>query len=174
MKIFNRQKTPKLDQVTKENTCAFPWVITKVVNGLKAVNGKPTAVRFFINKKLPVQYYEYDRIFGRGAFAETGILRVNDLFDELKEITPFTEYFVFGENDYINRDDGILKKHHKTGAELFFSNETLQNENIANYFQLTYNDQPEAEEVEIEIESDNEDDTDRDTVHNNSTELTKI
>jgi hypothetical protein len=171
--IFKKSSTPKLDQVTKENKCKNPWLITKVVNGLKAVNGKPTSVKFFINKNFEVQYYEYDRIFGKGAFNESGFLRVTDLFKELKNITPYTEYFIFKDHLYINREDGILKKHHKTGEETFFSNKTLQNENIANYFSLSYSDEPIIEESEIEIET-NEDDNDRPEVYSESTELEKI
>jgi len=164
---FKRSETPKLDKVTRENKCSYPWLITEVVNGLKAVNGNPTYIKFLVNKKLKTQYYEYDRIFGKGAFSSKGVLRVTDLFEELKRITPYTEYFIFAENDYINRDDGILKKNHRNGEEMFFSNETLQNENLANYFSLTYGKQTEAE-IEIEL---NETNIDRTTVHNQSTEL---
>ncbi len=124
------------DQQGKIERTKKPWLISRVQNGLKAVNGEPTLVRFSRNKKIPVKYYEYDRIYGRRAFKDDGVMKVYDLFDELKEITPKTEYFIFGDCNYINRHDGILVKNRTTKKEEFFSSATLANHNIAVYFNL--------------------------------------
>ena len=168
IKIFDKLLPSSKYDEPKGNSQVTPWLIVKVANGLKAVNGKPSRIKFFVDKKLPVKYYEYDRIFGKGAF--TTVMRVMDIFGELQSITPKTEHFIFEGHNYINRDDGILRKNHKTKEEQFFSNETLRNENIANYFSLTYNEEPEAEQALLEIE-DNETNPDRAEVHNSSPQL---
>ena len=152
----------------KENKTAKPWLITRVQNGLKAVNGEPTLMRFAVNKKIPVKYYEYDRIYGRGAFASAGILKVNDLFGELQDVTPYTEYFIFEESNYHTRDDGILVKNRNTKQECFYSNETLTNQNVAVYFNL---DQPSKPSTHGSID---ESDSDREALHIETPELKEI
>ena len=145
----------------KEKECKIkgPWVIEEIQNGLKARSMKLVGGMVVgNNKKIPVQYFEYDRIFGRGAFDE--ILRVMDMFDELRNLTPRTIGYIFKENSYLHHDQGILKRNNKTKVEDYFSAESLRNENLANYLQLNCTQNPDEEE-----------DTDRGPVHSACTEL---
>lgn len=142
-----------------------PWLITRVQNGLKAVNGEPTILRFAVNKKFPTQYFEYDRIYGRGAFSESGIMQVNKLFGELQEITPRTEYFIFGDWNYYTREDGILATNRRTKKELFLSNETILNKSVSVFLQL--------EETSKHGRID-ESDSDREEVYRQGSELKAI
>ncbi len=170
LKIFERKNTPKLNKIksSPSDTCKKPWSITKVENGLRAVNGNPTTVKFWPTKDIPVKYYEFDRIFGKGAWSSDGVMRVMDMFDDLKRITPLTEYFIFGIHHYINRDDGILKMNRDTKKESFYSTESLRNKDLSSYFSLNYEDGPEIEESEIEIHGK---DTASEEIYSESTEL---
>lgn len=90
-----------------------------------------------LNSSIDSQYFEYDRINGTGAF-ET-ILKVTELFDELRDITPHTIGYIYKENIYLHKNKGILKRNIETGEESFYSEESLRNENLCNYLQLSAN-----------------------------------
>lgn len=148
----------------KKTECAVtgPWVIEEISNGLKAKSMKLLGGMLTIrNKKISVQYFEFARIYGQDAFREEGILKVMEMFDELKAVTPKTIGYVFKDNSYINFKRGILKRNNKTGEENFYSEETLRNENISNYLQLSCSTDPLDEKT----------DTDREEIHNQCTDL---
>lgn len=161
----------KNDSVKKETVCQIksPWIIEEIRNGLKArvvkeVRGvfiKNIKGEILTNKKISVHYFEYDRILGRNAFKENGVLKVMEMFDELKKNTPLTLGYIFKENIFLNFKRGILKRSNKTGEEDFFSEETLRNESLDNYLQLSCSTDPLDEKT----------DTDREEVHNQCTDL---
>jgi len=152
----------------KENTCTVtgPWVIEEISNGLKAKSMRFAGGKLTMrNKKIPIQYFEYDRIYGRLAFVDKGILKVMDMFDELKEVTPKSIGYIFKDNSYLNYDNkGILKRNNKTGEEDFYSEETLRNENIFNYLKLECDNNPPDENK----------DTDRSSLLSSNSEHKKI
>ncbi len=113
-----------------------PWLLETVENGLRATNIKETQDSIRADKAIPVQYFEYDRLFGGGVF-ETP-LRVIEMFDELKDITPQTIGYIFSDHKYLYISGGILRRNHITGNESFFSDETLRNQSIACYLSLEY------------------------------------
>lgn len=124
-------KTEKDRRSQKKN----PWFLETVQNGLKATNVKETSTGIRPTK-TEVQYFEFDRIFGQGAFDVP--LRMPEMFDELKEITPKTKGFIFGPHKYLYHRGGILRVRHDNGRESFFSDETLKNESVACYLNLVY------------------------------------
>ena len=128
-------KIPERDKTPKHKT---PWLITRISNGLKAVNVKDSPIIGYRPVKgVETKYFEYDRIYGKGAFSGAGILKVNDLFDELRERTPMTIGYIFEPYNYLLRTDGIRQQNRETGDELFFSDETLRNSNVATFLRLT-------------------------------------
>jgi len=149
----------------KSCTVKSPWVIEEIANGLKARSVKfRNGIYVKKNKKIPVQYFENDRIFGRGVFVDDGILKVMKMFDELKNITPLTIGYIFGDNIYLNYNKGILKRSDKTGEENFYSEGTLQNEHMAHYLELSCITDPTYERK----------DTDRVALHGYNPELETI
>ena len=62
----------------KKNPTINPWFLETVQNGLKATNVKESSIGITENKKIPTQYFEYDRIFGQGAFESA--LKVPEMF----------------------------------------------------------------------------------------------
>ncbi len=127
---------PKPKPKTKD-----PWLLETVENGLRATNIREFTGMIKVNRGIPVQYFEDDRIYGHGAF--DCALKVLDMFDELRDITPRTRGFIFGSHKYLYHGKGILKEHIETGRESFFSNETLMNENISCYLNLIYSQEEE-------------------------------
>lgn len=128
-------KLPERDRTPKQKT---PWLLTQIENGVKAVNVKDSLLGFRPVKAVDTKYFEYDRIFGKNAFNGAGILKVLDLFDELRTLTPRTIGYIFGQYNYLTRFDGIRQQHREDGTELFFSDETLRNSNVATFFELNY------------------------------------
>lgn len=129
---------------SKERTIKSPWMIEEINNGLKARSVKVVGgIVVKTNKQIPVQYFEYDRIFGRGAFST--ILKVMEMFDELREIAPDSIGYIFKEAIYLNYSKGILKRNNKTGDEEFYSEESLRNTALSCYLKLDYQD-PDYEE----------------------------
>jgi len=113
-----------------------PWLLETVENGLRATNIKELLDDIRPDKSIPVKYFEYDRLFGGGAF--TAPLKVMEMFNELQVITPKTIGYIFAGYKYLYISDGILRRNHESGRESFFSNETLRNQSIACYLNLTY------------------------------------
>lgn len=147
---------------SKERTIRSPWVIEEISNGLKARSVKVlNGIVIKTNKNVAVQYFEYDRIFGRGAFST--ILKVMEMFDELKEVTPDTIGYIFKDQIYINYSKGILKRNNKSGEEEFYSEESLRNLSLACYLELVYQDPDHEQE-----------NTDRPALLSKSTELETI
>jgi hypothetical protein len=129
-----RIKLPERDRTPKNKT---PWLITRIENGLKAVNVKDSRILGFSPvKELPTRYFEFDRIYGQGAFAGCGPLRVIELFDELREVTPRTVGYICGQYNYILRPDGIRRQNRKNMAESFFSDETLRTTSTTSFLQI--------------------------------------
>jgi hypothetical protein len=147
----------------KEQANDGPWVIEEISNGLKARNVtlKYGVVRT-ANKNIPVQFFEYDRIFGKGAFLTTGILKVMDMFNELQELTPETSGYVFKDAIYLYHSKGILKRNNRSNSEEFYSIETLKNKALASYLKLDHQD------------PDYERDSNRSEVHSGCTELQTV
>ncbi len=138
-------KLPERDRTLRHKT---PWLITRIANGLKAVNVKDSTVLGYRPVKgVETKYFEYDRIYGKGAFNGAGILKVMDLFDELKILTPLTIGYIFEPYNYLLRFDGIRQQDRETGDELFFSDETLRNSNVATFLRLTDEADNSGEEV---------------------------
>lgn len=123
-----------------------PWIIEEIRNGIKARN---VALKYGVirrtNKNIPIQFFEYDRIFGKGAFLTAGILKVMDMFDELQVLTPDTSGYIFKDSIYLYHSKGILKRNNKTGEEEFYSEESLRNTALSCYLKLDYQD-PDYEE----------------------------
>lgn len=113
-----------------------PWLLETVENGLRATNVKELLDDIRADKTIPVKYFEYDRLQGKGAFQAP--LRVMEMFSELKSITPKTIGYIFGGYKYLYISDGILRRNHETGKESFYSDETLRNQTIEVYFDLDY------------------------------------
>jgi len=113
-----------------------PWFLETVQNGLRATNVKESVSGIRKNKKIPVQYFEFDRIFGHGAFENA--LKVTEMFDELKNITPKTKGYIYNGHVFLYHNNGILKICHKDGEESYFSDDTLRNASLACYFSLVY------------------------------------
>jgi len=150
-------------QGIKECKIKGPWQIDEISNGLRARSVRLVGGHVISsNKKVPVQYFEYDRIFGRGAFAGQSMLKVMDMFDALKKITPKTIGYLFKDDIYLNYDKGILKRNNSSKSEQFFSEESLRNRPLDDYLQLSCDQNPHEEE-----------DTDRGQVLSESTELQK-
>lgn len=122
----NRPERDKRDQ-TKN-----PWLLETVRNGLKATNIKESSAGIRENKRISVQYFEFDRIYGHHAFDSA--LKVTELFSELQNITPRTKGYIFGEHKYVYHGNGILKINHSTAEEEYFSDDTLRNQSVACYF----------------------------------------
>lgn len=122
-------KPEKKESVNKTKN---PWWLEKVENGLKATNIRESSG--IPDRKIPIQYFEYSRIFGKGAF--TAPLKVLEMFDELKKITPQTKGFIFSDHKYLYHNSGILKVNRKNGKEAFFSQDTLRNESVSCYLEL--------------------------------------
>jgi hypothetical protein len=157
----NEQDEQPVKKEKKANQTKNPWLIEQVRNGLRATVVKELINRIKPFEKISPQYFENDRINGRGAYEADGILNVMMMFDELKRLTPKTIGYVFLDNKYLYHNDGILKRNIPTSEEEYYSEKTLRNENISNFFQLTHED----------TEDDNGTDIDREEVHNSSTEL---
>lgn len=128
-----KDREPKSVKLPKTKN---PWLLETVENGLRATNVKELLDDIRADKDIPVKYFEYDRLFGGGVFDAP--LRVIEMFDELKAITPKTKGYIFSGHKYLYISGGILRRNHKTGKESFFSNETLRNQSIACYLNLTY------------------------------------
>lgn len=139
-----------------------PWLIEQVKNGLKAVNVKILTDSLRITKKIQTQYFENDRIYGTGAYVGESVLKVIDMFDELRAITPNTIGYIYDRRKYLYHNGGILRKDLQTKEEEFFSEKTIRNENVDNFFQLTQ-ETDENEEYET--------DTTEPDVYSDSTEL---
>ncbi len=131
--VIFKKREPRPVKLPKTSN---PWLLETVENGLRATSVKELLDDIRADRAIPVQYFEYDRLFGDGAFREKGALRVMRMFDELKEITPKTVGFIFGLHKYLYSGNGILRKNYETGRESFYSEETLRNQNIACYFNL--------------------------------------
>jgi len=166
-KLFQNREPKDQTPVNPHRKVKSPWLIEEISNGLKAKNVKVIGgVVVASNKKVGVQYFEFDRIYGRGAFNSEGYLRVMDMFDELQEVTPKSIGYIFKDSIYLNyQNKGILKRNNKSGKEDFYSEESLRNENIANYLQLDDCNQDSTYE---------EEDTDREDLHNQNSELQRI
>ena len=123
MKLFERR--------VKEEKTKNPWLLETVENGLKATNIFDSTDSIRPNRSIPIQYFEFDRLFGKGAFQTP--LKVMDMFGELQDITPRTKGFIFGEHKYLYHGLGILRVNHETNEEAYFSRETLRNENVSCY-----------------------------------------
>ena len=147
VKFEEKEEKPEKMPKTKD-----PWLLKAVENGLKAVNIRELTGTVRANRKFPVQYFEDDRIYGNGAFDSP--MKVMDMFDELKSITPKTKGFIFWPHRYLYHNKGILKEHIETGKESFFSRETLRNEAVSCYLSLVYS-QEEDRILEIINELDN-------------------
>ena len=113
-----------------------PWFLETVQNGLKATNVKESVSGIRTNRKIPVQYFEYDRIFGHGAFENA--LKVTEMFDELKNITPKTKGYIYNGHIFLYHNNGILKVCHEDGEESFYSDDTLRNASLACYLSLVF------------------------------------
>lgn len=118
----------------KINKTQNPWLLESVENGIKATNIHESAESIRQNNTVPVQYFEYDRLFGRNAFHSP--LKVMEMFGELQEITPRTKGFIFGSHKYLYHGRGILRVNYQTGKESFYSEDTLRNENVSCYLSL--------------------------------------
>ena len=135
VKYKNQEEEEKPEKDTRPKTIN-PWFLETVQNGLKATNVKESSIGITENKKIPTQYFEYDRIFGQGAFESA--LKVPEMFSELQNITPKTKGFIFGRHNYFYHGNGILRIGHNAGKEAFFSDDTLRNESVACYLSLVY------------------------------------
>jgi len=133
LKLF--KKKDKTGKITD------PWFIETVENGLKATNVKVMSDRLRINRKVPIKYFEYNRIFGIGAF--TSPLKVEEILKELKDETPNTKGFVFGNHKYYFLNNGLLRIEIGTEYESFYSEDTLRNQSVACYFKLVYSNEEE-------------------------------
>jgi hypothetical protein len=160
---------PKPTKIEKARKTTNPWLIEPVINGLRATNIKEYPAFVRANKKLKPQYFENDRIYGRNAYIDNGVMHVFELFDELREITPNTIGYVFDNTKYNYCNEGILKIHSNKQEE-YVSDKTLRNENIGNFFKLIPSD---SDPIEPEI-VENEEYNDRETVHSQSTDLETI
>lgn len=162
---------PILDKTPRPPTTKNPWLLETVENGLRATNIRESQDDIRPDKSIPVKYYEYDRLFGGGVF--TAPLKVLEMFDELRAITPKTKGYIFAGHKYLYISGGILRKNHETGKESFFSNETLRNQSIACYLNLTYAKEEttilEAIEDTIKV-LDNATNTDRPRISNQNSE----
>ena len=119
---------------SKENRTKDPWFLESVENGLKATNVHESSNTIRPNKSVPVQYFEYDRLFGKNAFSSP--LKVMDMFGELQTITPKTKGFIFGNHKYLYHQNGILRVNHINGNESYYSSDTLRNSNVTCYLGL--------------------------------------
>jgi hypothetical protein len=128
-----KERQPKPVKLPKTKN---PWLLETVENGLRATNVKEMQDGIREDKGIPVKYFEYDRLYGTGAF--TAPLKVMEMFGELQSITPRTIGYIFGDHKYLYATGGILRRNWKTKKEAFYSDETLRNENIACYMNLTY------------------------------------
>jgi len=134
------------DRPEKKNPTRNPWFLESVQNGLKATNIREQSQT--PDRKVPVQYFENDRIFGTGAFESA--MKVPELFKELTDITPKTKGFIFNGHHYLYLNDGVLRIRHSDKEESFFSEPTLRNQNVACYFSyLAYS--PEEETLKTMI-----------------------
>lgn len=129
LNLFSRQ-----GKEGKDNRPSFkhPWKIEQVENSLKCrcvrkMSGIPI-------DKVATQYFELDRINGTGAFNSP--LKVMEMFDELKELTPRTIGYFYGDHWYLNFNKGILKRNKNTNQESFYSEETLRNKSLSVYLNL--------------------------------------
>jgi len=149
--MFGRYKKKAEDYIPKEKEekTKNPWYFEKIRNGLKATNVFESSSGLSENRRIPVQYFEYDRIYGRNAYSNKSFLKVIDMFDELCALTPKTRGFIFGEYHYLYHGMGIVRINHETENEDYFSNDTLRNENVACYFNLVEN--PDEEKVKSMI-----------------------
>lgn len=130
-----KERRPRPEKVEPTKN---PWLLQPVENGLRATNVREMQDYCRPEKRIPVKYFEYDRLFGEGAFRSDGALHVTKMFGELKEITPKTIGFIFGKHHYLYATNGILRKHHDTGDEAFFSDETLRNQSTICYLNIDY------------------------------------
>jgi hypothetical protein len=120
--------------VEKKPKTRNPWLLESVENGIKATNVRETTDAVRENKRVPIQYFEYDRLFGKGAFDSP--LKVLELFGELQGITPRTVGYIFGRHKYLYHANGILRVNHTNGKESYYSDDTLRNESVPVYFDL--------------------------------------
>ncbi len=135
---YRKQKENKPPKDKRPQT-KHPWLLETVQNGLKATNIKDLISEIKANKKVPIQYFEYDRIFGTGVFESP--LKVTALFDELRTITPRTKGYIFNGHKYLYHGAGILRISHEDGEESYFSDDTLRNASLACYLSLVYTDE---------------------------------
>ena len=154
----------KLKKREKEEKTRNPWLLESVENGLRATNIYESSESIRPNKSIPVRYFEYDRLFGKGVFQSP--LKVMDMFGELKAVTPRTKGFIFGDHKYYYHAQGILRINHSNGKEAFYSEDTLRNANVTCYLGIVESTEENRikeiiEELDAATSGRNAEDTDR-------------